>query len=140
MENVTSELAVSITDWNISSIIRSATVGYGNFEGIWNWCDEIEAEDENGNKMDYAEWVEHGCDCVLNKGGTLLLHDSNKNETHTLTSDILFDGLCSYIEENRSVFAYIPHKEYLMIDTGEIDTNRADTIVQYALFGKKKYK
>ena len=70
-------------------------------------------------------------------GGTLELFDAESDDKWTLTRDMLLRGIKQWAE-----FGGDPCLAILgngTLDTGEIDAEVADMIVQYALFGEVVY-
>ena len=70
----------------------------------------------------------------ISKGGELRLYDCESDEVYTLTLDKFLRGLATYIG---SCYGYVVENGSL--ETGVIDAEGADCIVQYALFGDVIY-
>lgn len=96
--------------------------------GINYWCNEAEvAEDEY-----YGEFASE----QVSRGGSLKLHDSEIDGTCTLTLDKFIKGVQLAIAEGYG-------SDWLgddaRLDTGMMDGEAADIIVQMALFGEVMY-
>jgi len=127
-------IEVKITSTEIDHIICTAIEG-----GINYWCEsyygsggDFSLLPENQVAMKY-EW-EH-----LVYGGYLTM-DEDGNIEHKLDQESFMKGLQMWIDKHPSNVDIItlPNK-YTTINTGQIDADDADCIVQYALFGELKY-
>ncbi len=70
----------------------------------------------------------------ISRGGELIFHDSESDDTYTLTLDKFLRGLAMFVADSMASFTYKGR-----IDPGEIDADGADAIIQYALFGELVY-
>ncbi|MBP02361.1 MAG: hypothetical protein CMM25_06095 [Rhodospirillaceae bacterium] len=127
-------IEVKITSAEIDHIICTAIEG-----GINYWCEsyygsggDFSLLPENQVAMKY-EW-EH-----LVYGGYLTM-DEDGNIEHKLDQESFMKGLQMWIDKHPSSvdIVSLPNK-YTTINTGQIDADDADCIVQYALFGELKY-
>lgn len=114
---------VIVTQEDIDEIMVLALEG-----GINYWCNEAEvAEDEY-----YGEFASE----QISRGGSLKLHDSEIDGTCTLTVDKFIKGVQLAIAEGYG-------SDWLgddaRLDTGMMDGEAADIIVQMALFGEVMY-
>lgn len=114
---------VIVTQEDIDEIMVLALEG-----GINYWCNEAEvAEDEY-----YGEFASE----QVSRGGSLKLHDSEIDRTCTLTLDKFIKGVQLAIAEGYG-------SDWLgddaRLDTGMMDGEAADIIVQMALFGEVVY-
>lgn len=118
---MTAEFKVRITDEDIDDIMCSALEG-----GITYWCSEAEVEGE------YLG--EYGSE-QISRGGILLLHDIEEPEVYELTKEKLLKGIMMYLANPTcgDVLEMIDHE--LRLDTGYVDCDVSDCMVQYALFG-----
>lgn len=118
-------LTVTITDEDIDDILVSAFEG-----GINYWCTKVRFVGEPVG--DCAS--EH-----VSRGGTVTLHDSEDDKDFELTRDGVIKGVLQYLVKPTScdILEVVNHK--LIIDTGYVDADVADSIVQYALFGDIVY-
>lgn len=122
MENEVLKLAldVVVTQEDIDDIMAGALEG-----GINYWCDEAKVVG------DYLG--EYGSE-QISRGGQLLLHDMEEDETYTLDKEKFLKGLKMYFEKPHpyDILEEIDNK--LRIDTCNADTTVCDMIIQYALF------
>lgn len=105
---------------DIDDIICTALEG-----GINYWCDRVEVE---------GEYLGEFASDQISRGGTLILHDSEKLYRYKLTLDKVLKGLETYIRERGLAVIYD-----IDIETIDIDAEDADAIIQYALFGEIIY-
>ena len=93
--------------------------------GITYWCSRAEV---------VGEYLGEYASEQISKGGELRLYDCESDEVYTLTLDKFLRGLATYIG---SCYGYVVENGSL--ETGVIDAEGADCIVQYALFGDMIY-
>lgn len=114
------ELEVVITQEDIDDIMAGVLEG-----GINYWCGEAEVV---GNYLgEYASEQ-------ISRGGQLILHDIEEDETYTLDREKFMKGLKMYFEKPHpyDILEEIDNK--LRIDTCNADGTVCDMIIQYALF------
>lgn len=114
------ELEVVVTQEDIDDIMAGALEG-----GINYWCGETEVV---GNYLgEYASEQ-------ISRGGQLILHDIEEDETYTLDREKFMKGLKMYFEKPHpyDILEEIDNK--LKIDTCNADGTVCDMIIQYALF------
>lgn len=114
------ELEVVISQEDIDDIMVGALEG-----GINSWCDETTVV---GNYLgEYASEQ-------ISRGGQLLLHDFDGEETYTLNREKFIKGLKMYLEKPHpyDILEEIDNK--LRIDCCNADATVCDMIIQYALF------
>lgn len=114
------ELEMVATQEDIDDIMAGALEG-----GINYWCGEAEVV---GNYLgEYASEQ-------ISRGGQLILHDIEENETYTLDREKFMKGLKMYLEKPHpyDILEEIDNK--LRIDTCNADDTVCDMIIQYALF------
>lgn len=114
------ELEVVVTQEDIDDIMAGALEG-----GINYWCGEAEVV---GNYLgEYANEQ-------ISRGGQLILHDIEEDETYTLDREKFMKGLKMYFEKPHpyDILEEIDNK--LRIDTCNADGTVCDMIIQYALF------
>lgn len=114
------ELEVVVTQEDIDDIMAGALEG-----GINYWCGEAEVV---GNYLGkYASEQ-------ISRGGQLILHDIEEDETYTLDREKFMKGLKMYFEKPHpyDILEEIDNK--LRIDTCNADDTVCDMIIQYALF------
>ena len=110
-------IEVNLTQQDIDDIMCTALEG-----GICYWCGRAEVVGEMLG--DYAHEQ-------ISRGGSLILHDAESSDKWELTRDKFLNGVKLYFEHGCEVPV-----EDNAIDTCGIDACAADSIVQYALFGK----
>ena len=114
------ELEMVATQEDIDDIMAGALEG-----GINYWCGEDEVV---GNYLgEYASEQ-------ISRGGQLILHDIEENETYTLDREKIMKGLKMNLEKPHpyDILEEIDNK--LRIDTCNADDTVCDMIIQYALF------
>lgn len=121
MENkkftVRPQLEVNLTQRDIDDIMVAALEG-----GINYWCCDAEV---------VGEYLGEYASDQISRGGVLILHDAESAQTWELTLEKFLNGVKLYFEDGCHV-----QIEDGSIDTGDIDANDADCIIQFALFGE----
>lgn len=116
---------VTVTEEDIDDIMAGALEG-----GITYWCDEAKV---------VGEYLgEYGSE-QISRGGRLLLHDFEEDETHMLDKEKFMKGLKMYIENPHPYDILETINNKLGIDTCVADATVCDMIIQYALFGEVVY-
>ena len=114
------ELEMVATQEDIDDIMAGALEG-----GINYWCGEDEVV---GNYLgEYASEQ-------ISRGGQLILHDIEENETYTLDREKFMKGLKMYLEKPHPYDILEEIYNKLRIDTCNADDTVCDMIIQYALF------
>lgn len=108
---------VDLSRQDIDDIMVAALEG-----GINYWCREAEV---------VGEYLGEYASDQISRGGSLILHDAESSDKWELTRDKFLSGVKLYFEHGCEVPV-----EDNAIDTCDIDACAADSIVQYALFGK----
>ena len=114
---VKAEITVNLAQQDIDDIMVTALEG-----GIAHWCCHAETV---GNRLG-----EYASD-QISRGGSLVLYDAESSDKWELTLEKFLNGVKLYLEEGCHV-----QVEDNRIDTGDIDANDADCIIQFALFGE----
>jgi hypothetical protein len=114
---------VRLTEQDIDDIMVSALEG-----GINYWCDEAKVDEANR----HGDWGHE----QIARGGTLLLHDAEDDNTFELNLNNFLEGFRKFAEEYDYYDAVQPDGT---VETGNIDATCADTIVQCAVFGDLVY-
>lgn len=117
---VKAEINVTLTEQDIDDIMVAALEG-----GINYWCDEAEVIEEKR----VADWGHE----QIARGGVLVLHDAESEDTWELNLDKFLNGFKLWIEAGGDQYNAIEKGE---VDCCNIDADCADEIVQYALFGE----
>jgi hypothetical protein len=125
------EIEVDVTEEQMSDVMVTALEG-----GINYWCRKAEMKKDTvgggfeGVSLENEENLIFASD-IIGKGGILILHDAESDDTWELNQEKLLNGIKRYmIEEN------IGSMEEL-IDNHDADT--ADQIVQYAVFNEQMF-
>lgn len=124
------EIVVNLTEQDIRDIVIIALEG-----GIGYWA----CLDDTSATHDGTPISEQAADVLLTGGGLTFTDaegdpDDPDTESWTLTLSKLLNGVKLYFEDGCHV-----EVENNAIDTGDIDANDADCIVQFALFGEVVY-
>lgn len=119
------EFNVVVQNEDIDDIMVSALEG-----GITYWCNRAEVK---------GEYLEEYASDQISRGGILKLHDREGARCVELTKEKFRKGLKIYMQHPRSsdFLEFVDHE--LRIDTGYVDAQVADCIVQYAVFGDVIY-
>ena len=117
---LSTNVSAKVCDKDIDDIMCAALEG-----GITYWCSRAEV---------VGEYLGEYASEQISKGGELRLYDCESDEVYTLTLDKFLRGLATYIG---SCYGYVVENGSL--ETGVIDAEGADCIVQYALFGDVIY-
>lgn len=117
---VKAEIHVTLTEQDIDDIMVAALEG-----GINYWCDEAEVIEEKR----VADWGHK----QIARGGVLVLHDAESDDTWELNLEKFLNGFKLWIEAGKDVYGVVSDGE---VDPCNIDAGCADEIVQYALFGE----
>lgn len=119
---INSYLSAVLTSENIDDIMCSALEG-----GITYWCTAASL----GDNEDYlGEFISE----QISRGGTLKLYDNEEEKWHVLTLEKFLRGISlasTHRYAGNNVYKWIDRGEF---DTGNIDGEAADAIIQYALF------
>lgn len=121
MENyfVSIERKINVTQQDIDDIMVTALEG-----GITYWCDKATV---------VGEYLGEYASEQISRGGALILHDAEENYEYVLNIDNFLEGLQQAIEEHWfEDYEWYDDKE---LDTGNVDAEVADVIIQLALFG-----
>lgn len=110
-------ISLKVTDEDVDDIMVTALEG-----GITHWCYQAEP---------VGEYLGDYVSSQLAKGGSITLH--TEDGKYVLTREDLLNGLARRIQESPKII------EDGGIDTGYIDADEADRIIQYAVFGKLVY-
>ena len=117
------EIVVNLTEQDIDDIMVSALEG-----GINYWCREAEVLEDKR----CAEWGHE----QIARGGILTLQDAEGTDKWELTREKFLSGFKLWLENGGDKYGAVSGGK---VDTGEIDAECADSIVQYALFGEVVY-
>lgn len=117
---VKAEIHVTLTEQDIDDIMVAALEG-----GINYWCDEAEVIEEKR----VADWGHE----QIARGGVLVLHDAESDDTWELNLEKFLNGFKLWVEAGRDQYNAIEDGK---LDCCNIDAGCADEIVQYALFGE----
>jgi len=110
-------ITVELTQQDIDDIMCAALDG-----GICYWCGTAEV---------VGDYLGEYASEQISRGGVLRLHDAESNDSWELTRAKFLDGLKLYFEQGCDV-----RIEDQRLDPCDIDSDAADCIIQYALFGK----
>ena len=116
------EVTLKLTEDNIDDILVTAFEG-----GINYWADSVEFVGEP-----LGEYASRH----LARGGNLRVHDSEENIWHDLKFEDFCRGFRTWLESGGDIYGAI---STVNIDTGEIDADCADAIIQYSIFGDVIY-
>lgn len=114
------QIDVNLTQKDIDDIMTTALEG-----GITGWCHQVDVV--GGYLGEYAS-------DQISRGGSLVLYDAEGSDKWELTLDKFLNGVKLYFEKGCHV-----RVEDNRIDSGDIDANDADCIIQFALFGEVRF-
>lgn len=115
---------ITLTGQDIDDIVTGALEG-----GITYWCDRAEVVG--------GEYLGEYASEQISRGGALRLHDAEERKTHILTLSKLLKGVKRWFEEGGDKYNAV--KPDGSVDTGNIDGEIADAIIQYAVIGDWVY-
>ena len=115
------QIHVHVTGQDIDDIMSSALDS-----GITYWCREAEVVG--------GEYLGEYASEQISRGGSLMLYDAESSDKWELTREKFLNGVKLWIQNGDDQYNALQQDGTL--DTGEIDADMADLIVQYALFGK----
>lgn len=140
MDILTTEIDIAISREDIDDIMVTALEG-----GINYWCDEASVPPGDRYLGEYASEQ-------ISRGGELWLHDAEEDEGgmrayRKLNKEKFLEGLRRYIDAGNTDCIFQreaqsrndPAAGTFGVDTGRIDADEADSIIQYALFGDLVY-
>lgn len=124
-EKIRTEFDVILRDEDIDDIMVTALEG-----GINHWCSEVLPAGEQPGECAGGQ---------ISRGGYLKLHDFEGNAELILTKEKFTEGLKKYLVNPTAgdFLEFVDHR--LLVDTGYVDAETADAIIQYALFGDVVY-
>lgn len=117
---VVAEVRARLTQEDIDDIMVGALEG-----GINYWCREVEV---------VGEYLGEYASEQISRGGALALYDSESSDKWTLDLEKFLNGVKLWLQNGDDRYGALQGDGTL--DTGEIDGEMADMIVQYALFGE----
>lgn len=122
--DIVAEIKVSLTQEDVDNIMVSALEG-----GINYWCRKAEVVEEQR----CGDWGHE----QIARGGALILHDAECSDKWKLNLKKFLKGVKLWIQNGDDRYGALQKDGTL--DTGEIDGEMADMIVQYALFNEVIY-
>ena len=114
------QIEVNLTQQDVDDIMVAALEG-----GINYWCREAEV---------VGEYLGEYASEQISRGGALTLYDAESSDKWTLDLEKFLNGVKLWLQNGDDRYDALQGDGTL--DTGEIDGEMADMIVQYALFGE----
>lgn len=114
---------IKVNAEDIDGIMACALEG-----GITFWCDEARV---------VGEYLGEYASDQISRGGQLLLHDMEEEETYLLSKEKFLKGLKIFLDNNEGKICKLDSG--YEVDPANIDANDADSIIQYAIFGELVY-
>lgn len=115
---ITIERKIKVTQQDIDDIMATALEG-----GINYWCDKATV---------VGEYLGEYASEQISRGGILMLHDAEEDYMYLLNIDNFFEGLQKAINDHWfENYEWYDDKE---LDTGNVDAEVADVIIQLAIF------
>lgn len=114
---VRAQIEVNLSQQDIDDIMVTALEG-----GINYWCRRVKV---------VGKYLGEASSDQISRGGSLILYDAESSDKWELTLEKFLNGVKLYFEQGCHV-----QVEDNAIDTGDMDANDADCIVQFALFGE----
>ena len=121
---IVAEIKVSLTQEDVDNIMVSALEG-----GINYWCRKAKVVEERR----CGDWGHE----QIARGGALILYDAESSDKWELNLEKFLNGVKLWLQNGDDRYGALQKDGTL--DTGEIDGEMADIIVQYALFGDVIY-
>ena len=116
---VAAEVKASVTQRDIDDIMSSA------LDYISYWCCKAKV---------VGEYLGEYASEQISRGGALILHDAEGSDKWELTLEKFLSGIKIWLQNHDDRYGALGRDGTL--NTGEIDGEMADLIVQYALFGE----
>ena len=120
-DEVKAEINVILTKEDIDDIMCSALEG-----GICYWASKAEVVEEKR----CGDWGHE----QIARGGALILHDAESSDKWELNLEKFLNGVKLWLQNGDDWYGALQCDGTL--DTGEIDADMADMIIQYASFGE----
>ena len=117
------EVRARLTQEDIDDIMVGALEG-----GINYWCREAEV---------VGEYLGEYASEQISRGGALTLYDAESSDKWTLDLEKFLNGVKLWLQNGDDRYGALQRDGAL--DTGEIDGEMADMIVQYAIFGEVQF-
>lgn len=114
---------IKVNAEDIDGIMACALEG-----GITFWCDEARV---------VGEYLGEYASDQISRGGQLLLHDMEEEETYLLNKEKFLKGLKIFLDNSEGKICKLDSG--YEVDPANIDANDADSIIQYAIFGELVY-
>ena len=125
----TIKVPVDIDDTFIDDIVTTMFEGGSNY-----WVDHIKINQPKPQGLPTATWAA----TVLNTGEMVVIFPKEDDMGYRLTREKVIEGLQEWVDHTMNV-PMITEDGKTTIDAGNIDADDADSILQYALFGKLVY-
>lgn len=119
---VVAEVKVHLTCEDVDAIMCSA------LDAIGYWCRRAQVA---------GEYLGEYASEQISRGGALTLYDAESSDKWTLDLEKFLNGVKLWLQNGGDRYGALQKDGTL--DTGEIDGEMADMIVQYALFGEIVY-
>lgn len=116
---VVAEVKVRLTCEDVDDIMCSV------LDAIGYWCRKAQV---------VGEYLGEYASEQISRGGTLTLYDAESSDKWTLDLEKFLNGVKLWLQNGDDRYGALQGDGTL--DTGEIDGEMADMIVQYALFGE----
>lgn len=120
--NVEIKMNVKLTQEDVDDIMCAALEG-----GISYWARKAEVVDEY-----LGEWAHE----QISRGGALKLYDAEEDDIYELTLERLLHGFELWVIGGYDTYGAVSNEE---VNTGDIDADKADQIIQLALFDEIIY-
>lgn len=111
------KINIKLTQEDIDDIMCGAFEG-----GIYYWCNKAEVVGEKLGEYSSEQ---------ISRGGTIILYDSEEDETYELTLEKFLNGFKLWVAGGYDTYGAVTDGG---VDTCEIDAEKADQIIQLALF------
>lgn len=116
------KMNVKLAEEDIDDIMCTALEG-----GISYWCREAEV---------VGEYLGEFASDQISRGGVLRLYDAEEDDIYELTIERFLHGFELWVIGGYDTYGAVSNGD---VDTGEIDAEKADQIVQLALFDEIIY-
>ncbi len=128
VDTVKLDIVLKVTSENVSRIVNMAV----NEDGISCWCSLVETE-KPVTGMSIGDYIAGG-------GYIKLTGARDEKEYYILDRESIVDGIKKFVDtQNRYSNAVYQENSKLYLDTYNMDSEDADTIIQYALFGELRF-
>lgn len=129
MDRIRLEFIMNVTEENLIAVMK------GVVEGSAHWCCQM-----GGFKDIYRTNAGVYMANALQDGLPLPLHDDIRKQWFELDKQMMLNGMKQYLERHTETEVLEYRNGSFQINEDRLDSDAADSMLQYAAFGRIKYK